>query len=133
MFRNLKKERNLIDRELELYRKEKLFNIETEGSRLLIQIEKEMAQTQTKGQKQAHDYECTWHDNREKLNTELARLEEKKKALEPLLEERNKNYVQEHTAVCGRYEDQIKNLKDIIEKLVAKIPTEFTQSITNNK
>ncbi len=133
MFTNIIKKKELIDKEIELYKTSKILDADIEITQRILDGKKELAESFVRGNKEAQEYECTWHNKREKLNTEIALLEAKKDSQKLLLEETNKNYVSEYHSICKRYEDQIKNLKEIIESLVKKIPTEFTTTTINNK
>ncbi len=109
MFRNIYKEKELIDRELEIYRKEKL-----------AEITLEIAKAQEDGARQEREYECAWHERREKLNTELAVLEAKKDSYVSTLEERNANYEKQYHAVNSAREKTIEVLESSLKTLIEK-------------
>lgn len=115
---NIAKEKELIARELVIFKKEKL-----------AEIMLEVAETQERGAKEEREYECGWHNRREKLETELAVLEAGKKYYVSLLEERNKNYVSEYNAVIKAKDETISILKDSLKSLISKTPTETINTI----
>ena len=111
MFQSIKKRKELIDRELEVYRIEKL-----------AEITLDIAKAQEQGASQERDYECEWHSKKERLNTELAVLEAKKESYVSTLEERQENYVAEYTAVKTAKDQTISVLQKTIEELVKRVP-----------
>lgn len=122
MFKNIKKRKELIERELELYRKEKL-----------VSITLEIAQAHEKGAKEEQEYECTWHQNREVLNTKIAKLEAKKESYLSHLEKKLENYIAEYNAVNKAKDKTIQTLEDALRKAIEKIPTQVNNITTNNK
>jgi len=113
-FKNTTEEkRKLIDRELEIYRKEKL-----------VDIALDIANAQELGASQEREYECGWHERHEKLETELAVLEAKKEMYVSHLEEKLKNYVCEYKAVNEAKDKTIAILQDALANLTKRIITE---------
>lgn len=117
---NYNKKRELEKRELEIYKKEQL-----------AEITLDIAKAQEKGAKDERDYECNWHGNREKLDTEIALLEAKKESYKSFLEEKMQCYIQEYQAVNKAKDNTIEILNETIQNLIKKMPVEITQNNTN--
>jgi hypothetical protein len=71
MFRNSLKKRELIDRELEIYRQERT-----------NAINKKMIELETKCATDTAEYEHTFHSNKERLGINIAKLEGLKETME---------------------------------------------------
>jgi len=117
-FKNVAKEKELIDRELAVYRKEKL-----------AEITLDIAEAQEKGAKQERDYECTWHGNKEEKEIELAKLDAQIEGKKLLLEERIRVYEKQYVAVVQAKDETIKALKDTLSDLIKKLPTTVKETI----
>jgi hypothetical protein len=122
MFNNIKKERELLDRELAVYKKEKL-----------AEITLDIAEAQELGAKQERDYECTWHSRKEALGIEIAKLEATKESYVSHLEKKLENYISEYNVVCRAKDKTIEVLENTIKELIQKMPTNFNSITTNNK
>lgn len=140
VFRNMKREKELIDQEVEIYKQAKIREkglIDQELAaykrQKLTEIALDIAEAQEEGAKQERDYECTWHSKREELNTEIARLESTKKLYTSLLEERNKYFLDAHKSVMSAKDETIRILRDALSELTKKIPTDFTTTVPSNK
>ena len=101
MFFTRKKERELFERELELPKEKSLAEIATA-----------VALVYKEAEKQKHDYECTWHREREKLATELAKMEGKITALKETEEAKNK--------MITEREKELEYLRDIVKIYIEK-------------
>lgn len=122
MFKNIAKNRELVKRELEVYRKEEL-----------AKIHLEISEEYESGAKQKHDYEHTWHDNRATLEIEIAKLEATKESYLSHLEEKIKCYKDQYFAVISKLESQVQKQQETILGLIEKIPTQISQTTINNK
>ena len=109
-FRNLQKEKELIDRELAVYKQEKL-----------VEITFDVARAQEKGAKQECDYECTWHSRKEKLDIELATLEARKDTYKSGLEKSIEVYERQYQAVFKAKDEHIESLEKANANLAAAI------------
>lgn len=118
MFNSINKRKELIDRELEVYKKERL-----------IEIEKSVTELYRLGAEQNHEFEHEFHSKRQKLNTELAVLEAKKSTYVSNLEMKIENYVAEYKAVNNAKDKTIEILEKALKELTAKIPTSINQTL----
>lgn len=86
-----------------------------------LKINLALAEDYVKGNKDKHEYECKWHNEREQRTTELAKLdaqiEEKQKFL---------NYLDEIDSSC---EAEIQRLNNIILELIKKLGSSDMSSI----
>ena len=111
--RDLEIEKNRIDREIELYRREKMQNVNIDIENHKIKRLKEIANLEVECHKQMAEYEHEFHSTKEERGIELAKIEAKIEALNSI----------EPTLV-----DIIENKDKEIERLVNII-----NSLTGNK
>jgi hypothetical protein len=111
--RDLEIEKNRIDREIELYRREKMQNVNIDIENHKIKRLKEIANLEVECHKQMAEYEHEFHSTKEERGIELAKIEAKIEALNSV----------EPTLV-----DIIENKDKEIERLVTII-----NSLTGNK
>lgn len=116
------KNEELIDRELEIYKKEKLLAID-------IDIEAYRNRRQTEVQdlaKRCHEelgvYEHTYHSAKETKGIEIAKLEAKKEALEEVVKSREE-VVKADDNLLKSKDAEIKRLSDIVNLLISKQPS----------
>jgi hypothetical protein len=112
--KDLEIEKNRIDREIELYRREKIQNVNIDIENHKIKRLKEVANLEIECHKQLADYEHEFHSTKEIKGIELAKIEAKIEALNSI----------EPTLV-----DIIENKDKEIERLV-KIINSLTDSRT---
>ncbi len=105
-----KREKELITKEAEVWRDKEI-----------ARVSREVVEAQVKGSEQEREYECTWHDKREGLRVELAKLEAEKSMLE-----REKGV---HAIEIKAWEDKYSSLNNecvrlykVIDSLIAKQP-----------
>jgi hypothetical protein len=110
---DLEIEKNRIDREIELYRREKMQNVNIDIENHKIKRLKEIANLEVECHKQMAEYEHEFHSTKEERGIELAKIEAKIEALNSV----------EPTLV-----DIIENKDKEIERLVTII-----NSLTGNK
>lgn len=110
---DLEIEKNRIDREIELYRREKMQNVNIEIENHKIKKLKEVANLEVECHKQLAEYEHEFHSTKEIKGIELAKIEAKIEALNSI----------EPTLV-----DIIENKDKEIDRLVKII-----NSLTNNR
>jgi hypothetical protein len=102
-------EKQLFDRELELYRKERYQKLNEEISTQKIERLKEIAALEITCHKQLAEYEHTFHSTKETLGIELAKLEAKIE----YLKENNEAY----QTVLANKENEINRLVSVINSL----------------
>lgn len=122
MFNNIKKRKELIDRELKVYRQEKLAEISMEISQNYLDCRQQLAENE-------HDF----HYQKETLGIEIAKLEAIKESYVSHLEEKLENYISEYKAVSLAKDKTISSLETALEKAIEKIPTQVSNITTNNK
>lgn len=79
--RDLEIERNRIDREIELYRREKMQNVNIDIENHKIKRLKEIANLEVECHKQMAEYEHEFHSTKEERGIELAKIEAKIEAM----------------------------------------------------
>jgi hypothetical protein len=79
--RDLEIEKNRIDREIELYRREKMQNVNIDIENHKIKRLKEIANLEVECHKQMAEYEHEFHSTKEERGIELAKIEAKIEAL----------------------------------------------------
>jgi hypothetical protein len=79
--KDLEIEKNRIDREIELYRREKMQNVNIDIENHKIKRLKEVANLEIECHKQLADYEHEFHSTKEIKGIELAKIEAKIEAL----------------------------------------------------
>jgi chromosome segregation ATPase len=124
MFRNLKKEKELVDQEVELYRKERKLAVDTETLQYredIVNHAKKAAQDMAKNE---HEY----HSKMEGLGIDIAKLETKKE----LLVERKELWNEQKELMLGSLDsykelleakdDEIERLAELLDKMIENIP-----------
>lgn len=117
MFKNIFKEKELIDRELAVYRKEKM-----------AEIAMELSQSYLDNRKQISDNEHSFHQEKEDLGIELATMRAKIEGLQRT-EKEIKEEQDEYYVVLAAKDEMIKTLKTALSELTEKISPTY---ITNN-
>jgi len=107
-------EKELFDRELELYRREKYQKLNEDIENTKIQRLKEIAELEVSCHRQLAQYEHTFHSTKENLGIELAKLEAKVE----YLRENNEAY----STIVANKENEINRLVSVINALT-KIKT----------
>ena len=109
-------EKQLFDRELELYRKEKYQKLNEEIENEKLKRLKEVANIEIQCHKQLAEYEHEFHSTKEQRGIELAKLEAKAETLREVL---NNN---SSTAIIEAKDAEINRLVNVINSLT-KIKT----------
>jgi len=110
----LDNEKQLFERELALYRKEKYQQLNEDIENTKIQRLKEIAELEITCHRQLAQYEHTFHSTKENLGIELAKLEAKVE----YLRENNEAY----STIVANKENEINRLVNVINALT-KIKT----------
>jgi hypothetical protein len=105
----LDNEKQLFDRELELYRKEKYKKLNSEIENQKLERLKEVARLEIACHRQLAEYEHTFHSTKETLGIELAKLEAKVE----YLKENNEAY----QTIIANKENEINRLVSVINSL----------------
>lgn len=116
--RDLEIERNRIDREVELYRREKMQMVNAEIENEKIKRLKEIANLEIQCHQEMAEYEHEYHSTKEERGIELAKIEAKLEAMNSI----------EPTLV-----DIIENKDKEIERLVMIINSLTGNTISKNK
>ena len=107
-------EKELFDRELELYRREKYQKLNEDIENQKLERLKEVAKLEITCHRQLAEYEHTFHSTKENLGIELAKLEAKVE----YLRENNEAY----STIVANKENEINRLVSVINALT-KIKT----------
>jgi hypothetical protein len=105
----LDNEKQLFERELALYRKEKYQQLNEDIENTKIQRLKEIAELEIACHRQLAQYEHTFHSTKENLGIELAKLEAKVE----YLRENNEAY----STIVANKENEINRLVNVINSL----------------
>lgn len=125
MFNKIKKRKELIDREIAVYKQEQLLKVDTaiEGYRASKAMQIETLAKQCA--EQIGDYEHTFHSTKENLGIELAKLEAKKEALVEIVENDKITY----NKMIEQKDVEIKRLNDIIQSMIKAQPVITIQQV----
>jgi hypothetical protein len=107
--KQLDTEKQLFDRELELYRKEKYQKLNEDIENEKLKRLKEIAELEISCHRQLAQYEHTFHSTKENLGIELAKLEAKVE----YLRENNEAY----STIVANKENEINRLVNVINSL----------------
>ncbi len=118
-----KKERELIDREVELYKQKKYLTVDVEVERYRSTRQIEVQSIAEQCAKQLGEYEHDFHSTKEKLGIELAQL--KAKNVE-LIEKLHKEFKNVDANLLIQKDAEIKRLNDIITLLIKEQPKHTT-------
>jgi hypothetical protein len=118
MFKSIVERKRLIDKEVELYKREKMLDAEKE----LVDIAMQCA-------RDTGSYEHEYHSKIQELQVDIAKLEAQKGTYQSLLEERISNYVAEYKAVNAAKDRVIATLESTIELMAKNVQT---SNIINN-
>ena len=127
MFRNLTKERELIDKELDLYKREKLIKIDEECRAYNDQ----MLELAKKCLDDEAAREHTYHSTMEQLGINIAKLEAKKESLELAVNARLE-VIKADQNMYNNMNAEIIRLNEIINNLIKHLPTTIVQQVKSN-
>jgi hypothetical protein len=121
MFRNHRKERELLDKELDLYRREKKLAIDAELEKYSSQKREAMVDMAKKCHEQLGEYEHVFHNTKEQKGIELAKLEAKAETLAETLKVKEEASLS-LKALLESKDAEIKRLNDILVLLIKEQP-----------
>jgi chromosome segregation ATPase len=135
MFRNLKKEKELIDRELAVYKLERMNKIDKDVEEFRAQKRVDTNEMLRKGLQQLGEYEHEFHQTKETRGIELEKLNAKLEALKAEIAGKdevlkNKQELVDATTasveaiklVVQAKEDEIQRLNDLLNKFIENQP-----------
>lgn len=125
MFSNSKKEKELIDREVELYKKEKFLEIDKVIEDYRSQRNLEIQDIAKIGLEQLAKHEHEFHHSKELKGIKLAKLESKIEALTEVVKAREE-VVKADQNLLDSKTAEIKRLNDIITLLIKEQPKHTT-------
>lgn len=128
MFRNLKKEKELINRELELYKNEKILEVDKVIEDYRSKRQVEMVNMAKRCHEELGNYEHDYHYTKEMKGIELAKLESKCEALVEVVKAREEVIAADNNLLNTKTKE-IERLNDIIKLLIEKQPTTTIQQI----
>ena len=108
MFENIKKRKELIDREVSLYRSEQYHKVNQEIDTYRMVRQKEVIELEKTCHKQLAQYEHHFHSSKEIKGIEIAKLEAKKELLD--------DYIKQKGEIIKTKDDEITRLDKIILK-----------------
>jgi hypothetical protein len=119
--------KDLLEKELELWVKEEKYKVRVAVEAARNERDKELQVLAISCANDTKDYEHTFHQARETLGIEIAKLEAKRDTLKEIA---NQDKITYNTIVDGKNEE-IERLTNIIESLISKEQQPIT--INNNK
>lgn len=119
LFKNANKEKSLIDEELALYKREQTLKIDQE----LADRRKEIEELAIKCADDTKGYEHTFHQNKENLKAEIAKLEAKRDHLKELTESDKIAYER----IIKDKDKEIERLNNVLIKIVENQPKNIVQ------
>lgn len=123
MFTNIKKQKELIDREVKLYKNERYLEVDRSIESYRSQRQREVQDIAKKCAEQLGEYEHDFHSTKKKLGIELAQLEAKNVAL---IEKLQKEFKNVDANLLVQKDAEIKRLNDIITLLIKEQPKHTT-------
>jgi len=117
MFKNIIKQKELIDREIELYKKEQFLKVDKEIEDYRSSRQFEIQNLAKTCNEDIAKYEHTFHYAKEQKGIELAKLQSKNEALADVIKARQE-VISADQNLCDRMDKEVKRLNDIITLLV---------------
>lgn len=125
MFTNIRKQKELIDREVELYKKEKFLSIDKTIEDYRFKRQSEIQDIAKRCQEELGKYEHTYHYTKEQKGIELAKLEAKNEALAEVVKAREE-VIKADQNLLNSKDAEIKRLNEIITLLIKEQPKHTT-------
>lgn len=121
MFKSIQQRKELIDKELELYRNNKLLDIDIEVENYRSKTQKMVHDLAVKCKNQLADYEHEFHHAKEVKGIELARLDSKIEALRETVKAREEVIAADNNLLKAKM-TEIDRLNEIIKLMISKMP-----------
>ncbi len=121
MFRDTKKEKELIDREIALYKTEKFVEIDKQIGDYRLKMAIEMQDLAKRCSEDTGKYEHTFHSTKELKGIELAKLEAKVESYIEILKAREEVNQADNNLLKSK-DVEIKRLTDIINLIIKEQP-----------
>lgn len=121
MFRNLRKEKELVDREVQLYKREKFLEIEKAIEEYRAVKNRESENIAQRCAEDMGKYEHEFHHTKEVRGIEIAKLEAKKETLTEVIDANKK--------LMDAKDAEIKRLSDTVNLLINKQPSTVIQQM----
>lgn len=119
MFKNIIKKKELINREVEIYKKEQFFAIDKAIENYRSERQNEIYELAKQGYEELGKYEHTYHYSKEQKGIELARLQSKNEALAEVVKSREEVIKSDQNLLDSK-NSEIKRLNDIVNLLISK-------------
>lgn len=116
LFKNMSKEKEMIDKELTLYKREKKLEIDQELANYRKNTYQEIHDLRVQCANDTKNLEHKYHSNQEELGVAIAKLEAKKESLEEINKAGKVNYEK----MLDDKDKEIDRLNEIINKLIDK-------------
>jgi len=125
MFRNTKKEKELIDREIAVYRDERMLAVNTEIDAYLLKRQLEIIDLEKRCSIQLGEYEHDFHKTKEVKGIELAKLEAKVETMVDVVAARQEVIKADNNLLKSK-DKEIERLNDIVTLLIKEQPKHTT-------
>jgi len=128
MFKNIRKERELINREVELYRKEQFLEIDKEIEKYRADRNHEVQKMGRLCMKQLGEYKHEFHSTKEAKGIELAKLQAKCEAMKETVKAREEVIAADNNYLEAK-KAEITRLNKIINLLIENQPETTIQQL----
>lgn len=125
MFRNIIKQKELIDREIELYKAERILAVDKAVEDYRAIRQKEVQNLAKECLEQLGEYEHTFHNTKEQKGIELAKLQSRIDGLTEVIKAREE-VVRADNNLLQSKDAEIKRLDDIVNLLIKEQPKHTT-------
>lgn len=117
MFRNINKEKELIDKQVEIYKKEKFLEVDIAVENYRSKRQREIQDLAKRCQEELGQYEHDYHYAKEQKGIEIAKLESKYEALLETVKARKEVIAADNNLLKAKV-DEIERLNEIIKLLI---------------
>jgi hypothetical protein len=125
MFTNIRKQKELIDREVELYKKEKFLSVDKTIEDYRFKRQSEIQDLAKRYHEELGRYEHDYHWTKEQKGIELAKLEAKNEALAEVVKAREEVIKADNNLLLSK-DAEIKRLNEIVTLLIKEQPKHTT-------
>lgn len=125
MFTNIRKQKELIDREVELYKKEKFLSVDKTIEDYRFTRQSEIQDLAKRCHEELGQYEHDYHWTKEQKGIELAKLEAKNEALAEVVKAREEVIKADNNLLQSK-DAEIKRLNEIVTLLIKEQPKHTT-------
>lgn len=128
MFKNIRKEKELIDREVQLYKKEKFLEVDKAVEDYRSKRHQEIQDLAKRCHEELGQYEHDYHYEKEQKGIELAKLQSKCEALAETVKAREEVIAADNNLLKAKTAE-IERLNEIVKLMINKQPSTTIQQM----